>query len=110
MEEKVFRGLYLWRADSSFFRPCADPSAYRLLGRGEALGLLRERFRFTAVMLGSPLFAVFRGHLVRDTSRAVGAGETAALNQPKVATRFFLTRLDTLRARLVGDCGGLQWP
>jgi hypothetical protein len=77
-------------------------------GTGESLALLRERFRYTTIYMGVPLFAVFHGDLIQDTARVgrAAAGRRAGTGAPEVTTRFFLTHLDTLRAREESDCRG----
>jgi hypothetical protein len=99
IEDRIFRGLYLRSSDSNHFRPCGDTATYRVTGRAEALLLLRERFRFTAATMGRPLFAVFNGHLVSDSASRASASTTPGMDR-----RFFLRRVDTLRASTSADC------
>src|ERR1041385_3712137 len=57
-EVKVLRGLYLRTSDSSAFRPCGDKDYHRVVGRGDALGRLRDMYRFSTPFIGRPLFAI----------------------------------------------------
>ncbi len=104
-EVSEFRGLYLRTSDSSLFQPCGESRYYGVVGTGEAVYLLRERYRFTAVVMGRPLFGVFRGALIKDSSGARSRGGAGAAAPPStVTTRFFLVHPDTLRAPLGSDC------
>ncbi len=104
-----FRGLYLRTSDSSLFQPCGASRYYGVVGTPEAVYLLRERFRFTAVLMGRPLFGVFQGALMKDAPGLRGkSGDTTAASQ--APTRFFLVHLDTLRAPLGSDCRAVARP
>ena len=102
-----FRGYYRRWSDSSVFQPCGDPKYYPVVGRGEPLGQLRERYRFTMIYLGRPVFTAMRGDFVVDTMRtpATMPGDTATM---RIVRRFFVTKLDTLRTRSEGDCRGVR--
>jgi hypothetical protein len=61
--------------------------------------------------MGRPVFVVFRGNFVRDTlppivprDAAVPMGPDA--RRPRIVTRFYLTKLDTVRAHTSDDCRG----
>lgn len=105
---EVFRGAYRRTSTTSEFFPCGAKAALPLQARGEALMLLRDRWRWHATAVKRPLYAVFQGIVVRDTARAVGdtgrgAGVgTAASRGP---THFLLVRMDSLRTWRNGDCG-----
>lgn len=105
--DTLFRGYYLRETDLSGFRPCGATEYLPVVGRREALVLLRERWRFTATRPGRPLFAVVHGGTIRDSAKAKSAGASTdasqALARPRNA-RFFLIRVDTLRAASSDDC------
>jgi hypothetical protein len=74
-------------------------------GRPDALSRLRDRYRWNAVEMNRPLFAVFRGAIVSDTA---GAGDPAAGDTTAPAAmvqRFLLVWPESLRAWREGDCG-----
>ena len=50
------------------------------------------------------LYAVFQGTIVTDTVKPVKPDSGPGT----VRTRFFLTRVDSLRAWETGDCGGMR--
>jgi hypothetical protein len=87
------------------FQPCGDPKYYQAVGSWEALNALRERYRFSAIYAGRPMFAAVQGHFVEDTLRATSPVGSAAPSL-RVVRRFHVAKFDTLRARAEGDCRG----
>jgi hypothetical protein len=109
VRDTVLRGHYLRETDLSAFRPCGSTEYLRIEGRREAVVLLQEHWRFTTGAPGRPLFAIMRGHVVRDSAMAdsvSATGQADATAKVSKSQRFFLTRMDSLRASLPGDCRG----
>jgi hypothetical protein len=84
-----------------------------MTGRPEALGRLRERFRWNAVWLERPMYAVFQGRIVHDTlpppaGRRTDAAVSDSATTPRVVRRFFIVRVDTLRSWQPRDCDGAR--
>lgn len=107
-QPQVFRGAYRRASNSSEFLPCGAGVALPVDGRGEALMLLRERWRWHATAVERPLYAVFEGVVLGDTGRAGGVTEPSARDSsasPRATMRFMLMRVDSLRAWRNGDCG-----
>ena len=101
---KRFEGLYRRNGDESRFQPCNTKTALDVFGPTEARLTLHERFRYGSVWQGMKLYAVFEGAVVTDT---VGpARADSGTGMPR--TRFFLVRVDSLRAWEQGDCGGMR--
>jgi hypothetical protein len=105
-EIKVVRGHYIRSGDSSIFRPCGDKVYHRIVGRGEPIYLLQQRYRFTTPFFGRPLFGIFRGYLEPDTGRGALPKPPGAPATPTtvVPMRFYLTKLDSLRPVGPTDC------
>ncbi len=77
--------------------------------RGEARGMLRERFWYTAKYMGLPMYAVFHGFFFDDSIKAPASDKPAStvstVAKPTVVKRFMLTRVDSLRAYISStDC------
>ncbi|HEX7122622.1 MAG TPA: hypothetical protein VF178_09665 [Gemmatimonadaceae bacterium] len=106
-EERTWTGAYRRPEGRSEFFPCRDTAAYRMRGRGDAMGVLRDRYRWHAVDPVRALYAVFRGAFVTDTLR--GPADSAGA-EPRVVQTFVLTGVDTLRTWRRGDCGMDQPP
>lgn len=64
---------------------------------------LRERWRWLSVQFERPLYLVAGGAIVTDTIAGTGVASDSAA--PRLARRFLLMRVDTVRAWGDGDCG-----
>lgn len=101
---KRHAGLYRRVGEESRFQPCGTRVPLDVTGTGEGRAVLAERFRFSAVWQGLPMYGVFNGAVVTDTPRVKGVPDSLA----KPVTRFFIIGVDSLRTWQDGDCGGMR--
>ena len=104
IETKRYNGLYRRNGEESRFQACGTTRPLDVFGPPEARIVLHERFRYGSVWPGMKLYAVFQGTIVTDTVKPVKPDSGPGT----VRTRFFLTRVDSLRAWETGDCGGMR--
>jgi hypothetical protein len=105
LEERLYRGAYRRTSSASEFLECGSRQPLEVRGRPEALTRLRDRFRWNAVQMNRPLFAVFRGAVVSDTTRGGRRAAADTMAAPALVNRFLLVWPESLRAWREGDCG-----
>lgn len=103
-ELAIFRGAYRRSSTAVQFLPCGSRVPLTLTGDAEPQRVLRERWRWLSVQFERPLYVVVGGAIVRDSTGRGDASRDSAPTAP-VEERFFVMRVDTVRAWQAGDCG-----
>jgi hypothetical protein len=101
IKTKQYIGLYRRLNDQSRFQPCRTDRPLDVFGPFDARQRLQERMRFSSGFPGLKMYAIFEGAVVTDTVRPEPPDTVAT-----VRTRFYLTRVDSLRTWERSDCGG----
>lgn len=105
----TFKGAYRRTSTEIGFLPCGTTRALPVDGDPPALRMLRERWRWISVQFERPVYLVAGGAIVSDTVPASDAGADSA-SGPRVVERFFVMRVDSVRAWEKGDCGLARAP
>jgi hypothetical protein len=106
VQPRQYGGYYRRLGGDSRFQPCGTAAPLEITGTLEARVLLQERFRWNSFEQGRKMFGVFQGVIVTDTIKPPGSKADSAAGTPR--TRFFITRVDSLRTWQDSDCGGMR--